>query len=185
VSIPQTPPRHTITYDEMLALARTMTVDALLAEHDVVSATVADPGEDWPGDIGRHLAGERLKAITEEIIRRERLQRMGLFAARESAARYQAWRDVAKLCRERVTMIDVLQRAGWPVFPSGREHHGPCPACGGEGRFIIWTERAWCRRCHLSWDVVAAAESLIPGCASFRDALRYLAAMAGERPVSS
>jgi len=169
----------------MLALARTMTVDALLAESDVLAATVADPGDDWPGDVGRHLAGERLTAITEEITRRERLERMGLFAARESAARHQAWRDVAKAVRERVPMIDVLERGGWPVFPSGREHHGPCPACGGEDRLVVWTQRAWCRQCNLSWDVVAAAESLIPGCGSFRDALRYLAEMAIDRPVSS
>jgi len=161
-----------------------MTIDALLAEHDVQAATVADPGEDWPGDVGRHLAGERLRAITEEITRRERLERMGLYAARESAARHQAWVDVAKLVRERVTMVDVLQRAGWPLVPNGREHHGPCPACGGEDRFVVWTERAWCRQCNLSWDVVAAAESLIPGCESFREAVRYLAEMAGERPVS-
>jgi zona occludens toxin (predicted ATPase) len=169
----------------MLTLAKMMTIDALLAEHDVWAATVADPGEDWPGDVGRHLAGERMKAVLEEITRRERLQRLNLYAGRESTERYQAWRDVARICRERVSMIDVLERAGWPVVESGREHHAPCPACGGEDRFVVWTERAWCRRCHLSWDIVAAAESLIPGCAQFRDALRYLAAMAGERPVSA
>jgi hypothetical protein len=183
MSIAQPPP--TVTFTEMQTLARTMTVDALLAEHDVLAATVADPGDAWPGDVGRHLAGERLKAITDEIIRRERLQRMGLFAARESTARYEAWRDVARIVRERVTMVAVLERAGWPVFPSGREHHGPCPACGGEDRLVVWPSRAWCRGCNLSWDVVAAAESLIPGCESFREAVRYLAEMAGERPVSA
>ncbi len=87
MSIPQTPTRHTITYTEMETLARTLTVDALLAEHDVLAATVADPGDAWPGDVGRHLAAERLKAITEEITRRERLERMGIYAAREAAVR--------------------------------------------------------------------------------------------------
>jgi len=169
----------------MLALARTMTLDALLAEADVQAATVADPGEDWPGDVGRHLAAERLKAITEETTRRERLRRLTFYTARETNERYEAWRDVAKIVRERVTMIDVLERAGWPVFSSGREYHGPCPACAGEDRFVVWAQRAWCRQCRLSWDIVAATESLIPGCERFRDAIRYLAAMAGERPVSS
>jgi len=169
----------------MLTLARTMTADALLAEHDVLAATVADPGDDWPGDTGRHLATERLTAVVEEITRRDRLQRQNRYAPRESTERYEAWRDVARVVRERVAMIDVLERAGWPVFPSGREYHGPCPGCGGEDRLVVWTERAWCRQCHLSWDIVKAAESLIPGCGSFRDALRYLATMAGEGAVSA
>ncbi len=184
-SIPQATPNHTATYVEMVALARSMTVDALLAEHDVLAATVADPGEDWPGDTGRYLAASRLTAVAEELARRERLQRLNRYAPRESTERYEAWRDVARVVRERVPMIDVLERAGWPTFPNGREYHGPCPACGGEDRFVVWPETAWCRQCHLSWDIVTAAESLIPGCERFRDAIRYLAEMAGERPVSS
>lgn len=39
---------------------------------------------------------------------------------------------------------------------SGNEYAGPCPWCGGEDRFHVWSEtgRYWCRRCERKGDLI-------------------------------
>jgi len=167
-----------------------MSPDALDQWRDVLTLDLADDDPDYPGPVGHYLATERLRAVEAELARRNRLARLSTGAARRGDQRYQQWRELARCVRERVSMIDVLEHAGWTVVPAGRdrrrgfiEYHGACPACGGTDRFIVWTARAWCRQCALSWDVIAATESLIPGCQGFRDALTWLATLAGTGTV--
>jgi hypothetical protein len=39
---------------------------------------------------------------------------------------------------------------------AGKEHHGPCPLCGGDDRFCVWPRegRAWCRQCKAAGDAL-------------------------------
>ena len=177
------------TYDDALLACREMSTDALLAAADALSFTVADPDPELPGEVGRILAAERLRAVRTELDRRERLHRIGRGVPSPADERYAGWQALARLVRERVEVPDVLRLAGFDVQPAGRNHRrgaseygSSCPACGGGDRLRSWAGpngRAWCRRCQWGGDVVLVAQSLLAGCASFRDAVRELARMAG------
>lgn len=41
-------------------------------------------------------------------------------------------------------------------YSSQKEAHAPCPFCGGEDRFIVFsdTNRAWCRQCNWKGDLI-------------------------------
>lgn len=47
---------------------------------------------------------------------------------------------------------EAAKKLGVPLHHhSDAEAHGPCPACGGEDRFIVWRAgNAWCRQCKMS-----------------------------------
>lgn len=51
-----------------------------------------------------------------------------------------------------------LGKKPFEVIGGGREWHGPCPACGGDKRFVIWRQRRneggdyWCRDCGAGGD---------------------------------
>ena len=97
----------------------------------------------------------------------------------------QAWTDLARAVKERVTITEVLELRGITVTWHGREGHSACPFCGGTDRFVIWPgppDRAWCRQCHASnrstMDVVALAQSTMPGCEHFHSAVSWLADLA-------
>jgi phage/plasmid primase-like uncharacterized protein len=51
--------------------------------------------------------------------------------------------------------------------------HGPCLACGGTDRLVVWRHRAWCRQCGWSGDAIAIAR-VVWRC-TFREAVRRLA----------
>jgi len=173
----------------MVIIARNMGEDELLAESDILLATVADDDDDFPGVVGRDLAGERLRAVQDELDRRSRLRAMGTVRFRETVQTHEAWRDLARTVRDRVPLPDLLEYANYPFTYAGmngrrnqREYEAACPLCGGTDRFRIWdgpNGAAWCRGCRLHWDVVAAAQSLLPGCSRFRDAVEALAVLAG------
>lgn len=54
-------------------------------------------------------------------------------------------------------ILDVFD--GHDLKRIGREHHGPCPICGGSDRFTVWPHegRAWCRQCKALGDSVTWA----------------------------
>ena len=63
-------------------------------------------------------------------------------------------------------ILDVLRSLS--LRRTGKEHHGPCPLCGGCDRFCVWPgkSRAWCRRCKATGDALTWAmrlEGLDPG----------------------
>jgi hypothetical protein len=175
-------------YRDAALAARSCSVDALLALADVFRRDANDPDPVFPGEIGRFLATERLRAITDELHRHERVSRIAQGVPSVADARYEAWRTLASVVRERVSVVDVLHRGGCNLYFAGKnsrrncdEFAGPCPICGGEDRLRAWdgpNGRFWCRQCQWSGDVIVAA-SLVPGNSQFRDALTFLSALAG------
>lgn len=167
---------------EAALAARELSTDALLSFADALSFTIADDDPVFPGPVGRRLAGERLRAVREEIARRERLARVHSGLASPSDRSYEAWRTLAAMERERVDIRAVFEAAGWKLADEGpTEAHASCPACGGTDRLVIRfgpPARCWCRRCDWSADVITLAQSIIPGCHTFRDAVRVLAEIA-------
>ncbi len=182
--IPQRDPNE--TYRDALVDARQLSTDALLSLTDALSFEVADDDPDWPGAIGRYLAGERLRAVRTELERRIRLVATGKVA--NAGQTYARWRDLARVIRDRVEVPLVFQLAGYELRPAGRngrrgvaEYAGPCPVCGGTDRLRVWAGpngRAWCRHCRWSADALTAAQSLFGE--GFRDTARRLAAYVGE-----
>ncbi|MDP9354535.1 MAG: hypothetical protein M3R02_04500 [Chloroflexota bacterium] len=168
--------------------ARAMGSDALLTWRDVLALDAADPDPDYPGPVGRYLATERLAAVETELLRREQLAQATPRLVRAQTQTHNAWRDVARVVRERVEVPDLFHALAGPIAPAGRnsrrgapEYSASCPACGGEDRLRLWggpDGRAWCRQCNWSADVIALAQSFAPGCAGFRDAVTWLATIA-------
>jgi hypothetical protein len=80
-------------------------------------------------------------------------------------------------------ILDVFN--GHDLKRIGKEHHGPCPLCGGDDRFCVWPARgrAWCRQCNTSGDALAWSMRLdghdpnTPG-----ETARYLTAQGHLRP---
>lgn len=181
------------TYGDALVDARDHSPDALLAMREVFAHDAVDPDPEFPGDVGRVLARERVRAITVELARRERLARLSNGTATASDRQHAAWVELARAVRERVEVPEIFALVGHPLQPVGhnrrrgaREYAGACPLCGGADRLRVWAGpngRAWCRVCSWSADAITAAMSLIPGCGDFRDALRWLAALAGAGEV--
>src|SRR5215216_2982039 len=62
-------------FTDALIDARGYSTDALLAMAETFAIDVADPDPDWPGESGRFLASERLRAIQTELERRKRIAR--------------------------------------------------------------------------------------------------------------
>jgi hypothetical protein len=179
----EVPRDDSTTFRDALLAARDHSADALLAMADALTATVNDSDEDFPGPVGRLLAGERLRAITDELARRERLSRIAAGVASPADRRYQAWRDLARLLRDRIDIVDVFDRAGYLIVDATpTEAHAACPICGGRDRLVIRRDppgRAWCRRCEWGGDLILVTMSIVPGCGEFRDAIIFLADLAG------
>jgi hypothetical protein len=172
-----TPPDE--IFIEAQVAARAMSSDELLAWIEVLALDCADPDPNWPGPVGRHLAGERLRAVEAELERRTHIFAMpGSTAARYAADR-ETWAQLAHEVRERVDCAEVLLLLGHPPRTVGREMHGPCPACGeGDDRLLVRREKVWCRQCGLKTDAIGLVRSFMPGLAGFRDAVRFLARLA-------
>lgn len=190
--------REGAAFAEAAATARMLSTDALLACGDVLALDLADPdyGDAETDAVARELAAERQRAVARELERRERLSRTSVGIASPSDARYEAWRELAREVRRRSNVADILRAAGWPLERAGRDRRrggwewsGPCPLCGGSDRLRVFdgeNGRAWCRQCLWSADAITAVQSLLPGCAEFRDAVRMLAewvALTSEVPA--
>jgi hypothetical protein len=170
-------------YRDALLAARDYSADALLAFADGFAATVADTDAALPGEVGRHLARERLRAVRAELERRERLSRIAAGVPSPTDRRYQAWRDLARLVRERADMLRVFDLCDHHWRRTGRhEAHAACPVCpGGADRLVITAgppDLCWCRKCGWGGDVVTATMALRQ--ATFRDAVAWLAGLCGE-----
>ena len=184
---------NSTVYQDVLIDARSRSTDFLLSRTDWLPFTIYDDDSDFPGDVGRFSASERLRAINVELARRERVARLASGLPSPSDRRYEAWRELARLIRERVPVPFVFEVAGYALHPAGfngtrnaDERAGPCLVCGGVDRMRVWNGpngRAWCRQCGWSADVLTVAESLLPGVDCFRDACRRLAELAGTGQV--
>lgn len=181
LSTPQPP---SLTYKNAEADARQTSPDALMQWKDVLSADLADDD-----DVLHELAGERLRAVDAELSRRERLSRLNRGVASPADQRYEQWRELARVVCERIDVVELMAICGHVLKPAGhnarrnvREFSGACPLCGGQDRLRVWggpNGRAWCRQCRWSADAITIAQSYLPGCSSFRDAVKWLATMAG------
>lgn len=161
----------------------------LLSEIESLEYDLAEAGQFGPtaAEVVRFLCGGRLKLAEAELARRVTLCAAGGNVPNPNAASYAAWRDLARDVRERADMLDLFATAGVPLQRDGKEHSGPCPLCGGNDRFRVWTAEDgkrpgyWCRKCGISGDAIAAYRAfLVPG-ASFFDAARILALQLGMR----
>lgn len=183
--VAETKSKNSGIYHDALLDARGYSTDALLALADGFVLDVADPDPDWPGPVGRYLASERLRAIREVLARRERQARTNAGLPSPNDQRYQEWRELARLVRERVGIVDVFIQTGYPLHDVGpAEAHAPCPVCGGTDRLVIRRDppgRCWCRRCPWSGDVVTVAMSIRQE--GFRDSVTWLADLAGPGSV--
>lgn len=169
-------------YRDALIDAREYSSDALHSFAETFAIDAADPDPDWPGDVGRFLASERLRAVQHELARRERLARLNTGLSSPSDERYEQWREVARLIRERVDIVEVFVHNAYQLHDTGStEAHASCLVCGGRDRLVIRRDppgRAWCRRCEWSGDAIAIAMSLRQ--CGFRDAVTWLADLAGQ-----
>jgi hypothetical protein len=174
-------------FRESQVLARSLSTDALLARADALRFDLAsdEDEDDWLGDTGRYLAGERLRAVEAEIARRVRIVKLGKVP--DQAVTYAQWRETARTIRERVEVPTVFAMGCYFLRPGGTngrrghaEYAGACPVCGGTDRLRVWggaNGRAWCRRCGWSADVLTVAQTLFQE--GFRDAVRRLSPLAG------
>ncbi len=174
--------------------ARDMSTDALMAWVEVLAIDMEDRDPDWPGPVGRFIAGERHHAAMAELDRRVRIFSMPDSKASAYARDREHWAALARTVRESVSVPEVLALVGCHIRMTGTnrpqggtEFHSDCPVCrDGVDRLVSWdgpNGRAWCRKCRWSADVIAIAQGLMPGCEHFRDAVKTLAklAIAGER----
>jgi hypothetical protein len=188
--------RESTVYREALVWARGQSTDAIEAMCQPAIYDLADMDPDWPGPVGRFDAAERLRAYETELARRARLDRLASGTASPQDRRHAAWSELARTVRQVVSVPEVLHLAGVVPRRVGQnsrrgvaEYHSPCPVCrDGVDRLISWdgpNGRAWCRQCGWSADAIAVTQSLIPECSEFRDAVKFLAQLAGMRQEAS
>lgn len=170
-------------YQEMLGISRNCSGDELLALADAWNTVVAD--KQTFDDVVRLMFGDRLRAIRDELERRERVSRANAGVASPADKKYERWRELARLVRERANILYVLDACGWNYIHKrgAKEAHAPCPLCGGTDRLVItigppgWV---WCRQCKVGGDVIAVARWLHQQF-GFRDAVKWLAELGGEK----
>lgn len=172
-------------YREAMIAAREESTDALLAFADAFVATARDSNLD---PVTRDLASERLRAVRDELTRRETLSRVAAGVASPSDRRYVAWRDLAAAVRERADMLRIFDLCGHDFTHrhGAKEAHAACPVCGGTDRLVITAgppDLVWCRQCRWGGDVIAVARSLRG--LGFRDAVAWLADVCGERRMAA
>lgn len=181
--IPETHAESSVFRDAQ-ADCRWMSSDGLLAFGETFRSVTDDPDADR---LEAFNAAERLRAVEQELARRERIARLTKGRGTSRDQTYETWVELAAVVKDRLNVSEVLALGGVRVTRTGSsrgraEHHGPCPLCGGVDRLCAWdgpNGRAWCRQCHWSADAIAVAMTLLPECATFRDAVRHLADVAG------
>jgi len=179
--------RPSAVYRDAEIDARGYSRDVLLAYRDVFRTDAADDDPVWPGEAGRYIARERLRAFEAELARRDLISTLPTSKLAKTAKEYEQWAELARTIRETVFIPDILKLIGCLVMPSGTsrqrpEYHSDCPVCrDGTDRLVSWggpNGRCWCRKCGWSADVIAVAQSFLPDCEHFRDALKFLARLA-------
>ncbi len=169
--------------------ARQLSTDALLQWADVLRLDLADNDPDYPGEVGRLLASDRLEVVEAELSRREQLASQAPHIVRANSQAYELWLEVAREAKARVGVPDLFHALVGPIKPAGRngprggvpEFSASCPACGGEDRLRLWggpNGQAWCRQCGWKADAIALVQSFAPGCSTFREALTWLTGIA-------
>ena len=177
-------------YAQAEATYRLLGNDELGSLEDALAYEKADLDHVYDGDsVAAILVGERLRAARVVLARRRELHASGADVPDPDGADYQRWRDLAREVRERADIIDVFVRGGYYVERAGsnarrgdEEWAAACLVCGGADRMRIWrgpNGRYWCRRCGLNGDAISLCQTLVPGCASWHAAVRYLAAVVG------
>lgn len=129
-------------------------------------------------------------AVTAEVERRRRYASAGGYPPPDDQ-RFRAWVDVASQVRDRMDVADLATSLGQRLVRRGQNWCGPCPACGGVDRWVVWPGppgRAWCRRCATGGDAIGV-HRLLTG-SGWYEAVRALAADAGvpvppEPPLGS
>lgn len=128
----------------------------------------------------RILVEPRLRAARGEIDARARRHRAG--AGPDPDSRWSSeWRALADEVKRCTDLAEVFEANGYPLIRRGREHAGPCLACGGTDRMVVvpadhrapWP-RYFCRQCHDSGDAITCLRTLRPGL-GFYDAIAELA----------
>lgn len=169
-------------YDDALVAARDHSADMLLACADAFQATVMDEDAEFPGEVGRFMAAERLRAIRTELERRERNSRLANGVGSPADRKYGEWRQLAQIVREQADMLRVFDACGYHVHDwTKQEGHGSCPVCAGTDRLVITAgppDLCWCRQCKWGGDVITVAMSF--GRIGFRDAVMWLADLCGS-----
>lgn len=174
---------QSVAYQEMRDLSLNCSGDELLALADAWGSVVAD--KQSFDEVARMLFGDRLRAVRDELERRERVSRANSGVASPADQKYEQWRELARLVRERANILYVLDAGGWHYIHKrgAKEAHAPCPLCGGTDRLVItigppgWV---WCRQCKVGGDVIAVARWLNRQF-GFRDAVKWLAELGGEK----
>lgn len=177
----ESPTEPTRMYRAARIDAREYSTDALLALADTFAIDATDPDPGFPGPVGRFLASERLRACRDELARRERLYRLNTGVPSPTDRRYEQWRSLAQLVRDRVDLVDVFEALAYQLHDTGpHEAHAACLVCGGVDRLVIRRDppgRCWCRKCGWKGDVITVTMSLRQE--GFRDATGWLANHAG------
>lgn len=179
---PPRPAPESRVFRDAQADARNASRDTLQAFAGTFTSISLDPEADL---FERFNASERLRAFEQEIASRHRVDRLTNREATRVDRNHAAWSDLAAIVKERVDILEVFTHTGYPphdVRPA--EAHAPCPVCGGTDRLVIRRDppgRCWCRACGWSGDTIAVAMSLNQ--CGFRDAVRWLADIAGEQAV--
>ncbi len=162
---------------------RDWSTDQLLAALEVVNLDLEDLNPLWPGDVGRYIASERKRAYENELDRRVRIFSLPNSQAKQYSQDRDQWTRLAREVRQRVEVPEVLHLIGYPTTKRGNEYHGPCPACrDGVDRLVSRggpDGRVWCRKCGWKGDAIAIVQSFVPDCSHFRDAVTFLADLAG------
>lgn len=164
----------------------------LQAHLDVSSVDMNDPDRDFPGEFGRFLARERHRAFTHEVERRTRILGMPALQVARGVQDHAEREELTQAIRETVDVPSILSTIGWHMTASdtsrrsgAREYHSDCPVCrAGVDRLVSRggaNGRCWCRVC--GWSADAIAQSVLPGCDQFRDALKVLAGIAAQNQV--
>ena len=174
-------PEHSTIYRDALAAARDESADALLAFADAWTSVVADKA--LP-ECERLMTGERLRAVRDELIRRDQVSRIDARVTSPASMRYEARRELARRLRERADMLHIFDLCNYHFIhrQGAKEAHSACPVCGGTDRLVITAgppDFCWCRRCHWHGDVISVVMSFKQ--LTFPDAVAWLAELYGER----
>jgi hypothetical protein len=169
------------SYDEAWAAFAGLTdaelagvIEGLEAERNAYQGL--DPAS---AEVGRMPVAPLLRAAREVAARR--LVSPGRGTTHDAASR-DFWTELAQDIRARADIVGAFLDHGHPLSRAREEWHGPCFACGGADRLVVWPGppgRYWCRReCGARGDVITALRTFRPGL-GFRDALTDLAAVLG------
>lgn len=118
-------------------------------------------------EVCRILVGDHLSVVEGVQRRRARRFRAGS-GPNPNDTFTQDWSASADEVRQRADILQLFRAAYYPLEQRGQEWSGPCFACGGTDRMVIFPEvddrhdhpRAWCRQCGGYWDAIGCYRNL-------------------------